>query len=197
MSLDGLVKGDMPARMRRLTHVCSATFIDDKVALPAHGERHVKRCMSPDAIVWSDIHDRVCRLTRPASATWTRRHVAALGLVRRHSLARCEMGPNSSGHGPRVLTLRVLLRGPCALSSPARSPPSPSAWSPAAAPAARTRTTASCSRRFRGTHRRRSPPPICRRSRRATIFFRHPGHPHRERPVRWPRAPPLRPVRSG
>jgi hypothetical protein len=38
MSLDELVKGDMPARMRRLKYVCSATLIDDKVALPAHGE---------------------------------------------------------------------------------------------------------------------------------------------------------------
>jgi hypothetical protein len=70
--------------------------------------------------------------------------------------------------GGAAPTLRVLLRGSCALFSSARSPRSRSAWSTAAAPAARTRTSASCSHRSRATPRRRSPPLVCSPSCRAT-----------------------------
>ena len=58
MSLDELVKGDIPARMCRLAYVCNATCIDDNVALAGLPERHVERSVSPHPIVWSDMSDR-------------------------------------------------------------------------------------------------------------------------------------------
>jgi hypothetical protein len=99
MSLNELVKGDMPARTCRLTHVCSATCIENNVALPSYPERHLSRGMSPDPIDWSDILDHICRLYRLGSATWTLWHVAPPEMVRRHSLSCApKVGPKSSCH---------------------------------------------------------------------------------------------------
>jgi hypothetical protein len=93
MSLDELVKGDMPARVRRLTNVRSATFIDDNVALPAHRERHVERSVSPDAIVWSDKSDRPFVGPLPYGATFSTAAVASLDRRARHGHACMSLPP--------------------------------------------------------------------------------------------------------
>ncbi len=87
MSLHALVKGDMRARMCRLTHVRSATWIDDEVALLGRPERHGKRSMSPDAVVWSDIGDGAMSGPLPHGATFSTAYVASPDRGERHGRA--------------------------------------------------------------------------------------------------------------
>jgi hypothetical protein len=91
LSLHELGKGDMRARTRRLAQVCSATPIDDKVALPGRPKRHGERSVSPDAIVWSDLGDR--GLVGPLShgATCATAYVASLDRGERHGHARMSL----------------------------------------------------------------------------------------------------------
>ena len=91
MSLDEVMKGDMHARMRRLTHERSATCIDDNVALAGRPERHVEQSVSPHPIVWSDMSDRA--LVRPMSheATLSTAYVASLDRGVRHGHARMSL----------------------------------------------------------------------------------------------------------
>ena len=90
-SLDGLVKGDVPARVRRLTHVSRATRIDDKVAPPARRGRHGARSVSPDAVVWSDTDDRAFVGSLSHGATFSTAFGASLDRGARHGHARMSL----------------------------------------------------------------------------------------------------------
>jgi hypothetical protein len=91
MSLDELVKGDMPARICRLAPVCSATSIDDNVALPSRTERHVKRSVSLDPVVWSDMSDMAFAWTVASGATFSTAYVASPDRKVRHGHARMSL----------------------------------------------------------------------------------------------------------
>src|SRR5208283_1745585 len=99
MSPDELVTCDEATRMRRTTHVTSATYGDENVACllvasdmgaracrrtqssgttltpvhvasPNRPERHGRQCMSPHAVFRSDMGDRASHATRSWEATF-------------------------------------------------------------------------------------------------------------------------------
>jgi hypothetical protein len=82
------VQCDLHREQCRSTRSPQATCGAQHVAGRNRLERQERPGTCRTGVSWSDIVDRIGRLTRPGSTTWTCTHVASPRMVKRHSLVR-------------------------------------------------------------------------------------------------------------